>query len=1341
MHKNKQKQNLKLIKNIIKMAGLTFTLNADLKKFHDLKNAIKGIKEELKGVPFNSPQMKELESRLKSMTVEFNKLREKLSIIKGALKQVEIADDAINNTRKQSEQIDRLTKSYQAEADSLIALKREAANMERAWLSLSQAERTAEKGSRMAKRIAENNAQIKLAKDGLRALQREYMNTKKVQDLQEGSLKSLRAQLSNLNALYDAMSRSDREGAYGKEMLKKIQEVTTELSAAEQASMRFQRNVGNYASGFNSLGFSVQQVARELPSLSYGLGTFVSAISNNLPMLADELSRAKKEFKELTSKGETAVPVWKQLVKSIFNWQTALVAGITVVAMYNKEITQFAKSLFTGKKAISEAYASMEEFSKGVASSSASSISLLEKLSDGWKRLGSDIEAQKQYILDNKDAIDSLGYSITDVNEAENLFNKNKDAFILSILQRAKAASVMKIASEEYEKAVKKMIEADTMPDKVKEFKVTGRDSNGALSGEWIEVDNKEKIDAKKEAEEMFKEGSNLIKAYAQFSEEERRILEEIGITSTNTMIKGSIEAIEAAISLKKEALKKVTNKDDYNRIQTEIKTEEAKLKAIVGENENNNAKNYVDTYNQVKEIERSSQAVKEAVEKHELSIQQQQIELMEEGSEKQLAQIKLNYKKRYAEIEKEEKALLNKLIESEREQWEKENPNYKEKNLHFTPSVTLSESDKERFNKDRELAFQKMETDTQNALDKVLKKYQDFEAQRVEIEKQGNEDISFLMSQRTDENSEEIDRAIEVAKNKVKEGVQKINDAQAAEATKDNGFFKMLFGDVSEMSFESLRQLISQARQLKNYLSGNGTKEGITFITKEQLEAIEKSPDELEKLKKALDKLLKTGKESDEWSEIFETFKKGFAELKDAKGFSETASAIGKITNAAKTASDSLSQMFEGMGQNAVSGVFDAFSSVFSSVSNIGNGFANGGLVGGIASTVGEAANWIGKAFEANTRHKEALKEIMNQTIAQQREYNLLLKEQNLLYEQGTTIFGNNLYGKAKNAVNLLSDTNKEFAKELSKLGEVDIVTGHKKTGLFGWGKGKDVYSSILEIYPELLDSAGKFNRELAETILNTRKMKDEDKEALEYLIELSQQVEETFEELNSYLTDIFGDLGNTMMNTLTEAFKGGTDAAEMYIDSVSDMLENLASQMVYSVTLAPLMEDAQNQMTNIMKNAGLTDKQKFEQWANILDGLVNDAVSQQNIAANLMEQYKQTAAEYGFDIYKADSDSQEASRKGFETMSQDTANELNGRFTALQITGEEVRKEINLLNITTDEIKRLSMEQMDRLAGIEDLSASSLIELTSINTNTFNANKILSNIESGIAQLNSKL
>ncbi len=722
----------------------------------------------------------------------------------------------------------------------------------------------------------------------------------------------------------------------------------------------------------------------------------------------------------------------------------------------------------------------------------------------------------------------------------------------------------------------------------------------------------------------------------------------------------------------------------------------------------------YVDAHQHVKEIQKAAQVVKDAVIKSEIDIQQQQIDLKEEGNEKQLAQIRLNYDKRYQEIQKEERELLQKLQDEERKQWEKDNPDFKKKNLQFTSTITsLTPEQRAQFDKEYSLAYQKQEKDTKALLDKLLEKYHDYDAQRTAIEKQGNEEIAYLQSKRTDANAEEIDRAIKVAQDKIKEGVQQINDTQAEAATKDNDFFKLLFGDVSSMSFGALQNLISQAKQLREYLSGNGDAKGITFISPEQLKAIEKSPAELEKLKKALDKLLGTNKEgsNNKWEGIFTTFKKGFAELKGAKGFKEIAGAIGTISGASSEAAGELSKMFDEMGNTEVADALSGMQQVMSAVSNIGEGFAKGGLVGGIAAAVGEAANFIGQAFAANARHKAALKEIMNETIAQQREYNLLLMQQNLEYEKATTIFGTDAYGKAANAVKVMkeavadlkdelagtaeqkkdqskdalfkkffgvSNPQAELKKAYAGLANIEIKTGHKKTGLFGWGKGKDIYSSILDVYPQLVDANGKFDKSLAETIINTRTMSDESKSALQNMIDLAQQAEDAYNQLNDYFTDIFGSLGESMSDALVDAFKNGTDAAKAFTDSVSDMLETLAKQMVYSVTLAPLMEKAQKEMMDVMQNTGLSDEQKFNKWTGILNNLVDDAVNQQGLANRLLGEYQQAAKDKGFDIFGADSStSQSSTKKGFATASQDSIDELNGRFTAGQIAWEETKNQ----------------------------------------------------------------
>lgn len=104
----------------------------------------------------------------------------------------------------------------------------------------------------------------------------------------------------------------------------------------------------------NNLKMQFSQVARELPSLAMGPQMFILAISNNLPMLADAIADVRKQNELLAASGKKGVPVWKQLASSIFSWQTALVAAISLGIVYGKEIGNWVSSLFKAKKELSE---------------------------------------------------------------------------------------------------------------------------------------------------------------------------------------------------------------------------------------------------------------------------------------------------------------------------------------------------------------------------------------------------------------------------------------------------------------------------------------------------------------------------------------------------------------------------------------------------------------------------------------------------------------------------------------------------------------------------------------------------------------------------------------------------------------------------------------------------------------------------------------------------------------------------------------------------------------------------------------------------------------------------
>lgn len=118
--------------------------------------------------------------------------------------------------------------------------------------------------------------------------------------------------------------------------------------------------VANVAPRFNALNMSVQQVARELPSLAISANTFFLAISNNLPILADSISAARKENEAMIASGQKATPVWKQVASSLFSWQTALVLGVTALSMYSGEIIDCVSDLLNFDDGLNQTKKSME---------------------------------------------------------------------------------------------------------------------------------------------------------------------------------------------------------------------------------------------------------------------------------------------------------------------------------------------------------------------------------------------------------------------------------------------------------------------------------------------------------------------------------------------------------------------------------------------------------------------------------------------------------------------------------------------------------------------------------------------------------------------------------------------------------------------------------------------------------------------------------------------------------------------------------------------------------------------------------------------------------------------
>lgn len=152
-----------------------------------------------------------------------------------------------------------------------------------------------------------------------------------------------------------------------KSKIRELQEQLRQLDETAENTDTVPAGATQAGRQYNGLHMSVQQIARELPAATMGLNMFFLAISNNLPVLTDEIKRAKAANEELKASGQSTVPVWRQLISSIFSWQTALMVAITVLSMYGKDIVSWVGSLFKSKDALEETWREQERLNKSMA--------------------------------------------------------------------------------------------------------------------------------------------------------------------------------------------------------------------------------------------------------------------------------------------------------------------------------------------------------------------------------------------------------------------------------------------------------------------------------------------------------------------------------------------------------------------------------------------------------------------------------------------------------------------------------------------------------------------------------------------------------------------------------------------------------------------------------------------------------------------------------------------------------------------------------------------------------------------------------------------------------------
>lgn len=263
--------------------------------------------------------------------------------------------------------------------------------------------------------------------------------------------------IANLNDVVGALGRTE---AAGKKAAKGVSDEMEKIPKAAKKA----------ASGFNGLSNSINQVSRELPAFAFSAQTGFLAISNNIPILIDEITALRKANAALTASGKESVSVFKQVVSSLFSWQTALSIGISLSVLYAKEIGNFFKELFKGKEAFNAAKISLEALNKAYNS---------EQLKSGVQSLyemrvnlasANDGYINKKATLDEYNKTYGVTFGIAkSVNEAEKDLINGTPAYISALVQRGAAQELINQASADLlarDKAIRDRIAVQAKLDK-----------------------------------------------------------------------------------------------------------------------------------------------------------------------------------------------------------------------------------------------------------------------------------------------------------------------------------------------------------------------------------------------------------------------------------------------------------------------------------------------------------------------------------------------------------------------------------------------------------------------------------------------------------------------------------------------------------------------------------------------------------------------------------------------------------------------------------------------------------------------------------------------------------
>lgn len=434
------------------------------------------------------------------------------------------------------------------EGQKLIELKRQIREASQAnnlsAQSLSDVERAA---MRYNNAIQETNVQLKEYQLKTKEANRIATLQAQINNSAEGSYNRIAAQYELNKINLNKLSQAERENSEaGKRLQKEVSDLYFQMVKLQEASGTFYTKSKDFTKAWNGLGYATVQIVRELPTAAMGLNMLVLAVSNNVPILLDEIKKVRLENERLKAEGKATVSVGKQIASAIFNWQTALILLMTVFATNGKNIVAWIGKVVRGRDATESATEAVRNLNKELEKTNGSygkNVVNLKELNTQWGELTNNKD-RMQWIKDHKSEFDQLGISIKNINEAENLFEEHTNDMILALQARAKAFAAQKLAQDKYEKALVKEAEAEALrlegPKSTSNIAASFATPGGPVGANSNDVERvaqqrrnlwlRDINNLKKEGEALTKEAEQYFQLEEKYNKEFRETLKKAGI-------------------------------------------------------------------------------------------------------------------------------------------------------------------------------------------------------------------------------------------------------------------------------------------------------------------------------------------------------------------------------------------------------------------------------------------------------------------------------------------------------------------------------------------------------------------------------------------------------------------------------------------------------------------------------------------------------------------------------------------------------------------------------------------------------------------------------------------